>query len=43
MILDHRHVPATDIIAALERAISEFVGPAAPLDDVAMVVAKRLQ
>ena len=41
-ILDHRHLPAADIIAALVRAMDDFTGTAAQFDDVAIVVAKRL-
>ena len=41
-ILNHRHLPAADIIAALERAIDDFTGAAAQFDDIAIVVAKRM-
>jgi len=40
LILDHRHAPTGDVMAALERAIGEFTGSAAPFDDMAMVVTK---
>ena len=42
VILDHRHAPAADVVAALEQAIADFAGSAAPFDDIAMVVVKRL-
>jgi serine phosphatase RsbU (regulator of sigma subunit)/signal transduction histidine kinase len=41
-ILDHRHLPATDIITGLERAMDDFRGTAIQFDDVAIVVVKRL-
>jgi hypothetical protein len=43
VILDYRHAPAADVIAALEQAIGDFAGPAAPFDDIAMVVTKCLK
>jgi sigma-B regulation protein RsbU (phosphoserine phosphatase) len=43
VILDLRHAPATEVVAALERAISDFVGLSAPFDDTAMVAVKRLE
>lgn len=42
VILAHRHAPAHEIVAALEQAVSSFTGAAAPFDDVAIVVARRL-
>ena len=42
VVLDHRSAPAAEIVTALDRAISDFVGSSAPFDDVAIVVAKRL-
>jgi len=38
VILDHQHAPATDVVAALEQAIDDFTGSAAPFDDIATVV-----
>ena len=43
VILEHRHAPAADVMAALEQAIGDFVGSAAPFDDIAIVVAKCLK
>jgi sigma-B regulation protein RsbU (phosphoserine phosphatase) len=43
VIVEHRHAPAADVIAALEQAIGDFAGPAAPFDDMAMVVIKCLK
>ena len=43
VMLDHRHEPAADIVAALEQAIGDFAGSAAPFDDMAMVVMKCLK
>jgi serine phosphatase RsbU (regulator of sigma subunit) len=43
VLLDHRHAPAADIVAALEQAIGGFVGSTAPFDDTAMVVIKCLR
>ena len=40
--LDHRHESAVEIMAALEQAIDEFTGSAAPFDDLAIVVVKCL-
>jgi serine phosphatase RsbU (regulator of sigma subunit)/signal transduction histidine kinase len=42
VMLEHRHLPAADIIPALEQTIDRFTGSAAQFDDVAIVVAKRL-
>ena len=43
VILDHRHAPAADVMAALEQALGDFVGSSAPFDDMAMVVIKCLK
>jgi sigma-B regulation protein RsbU (phosphoserine phosphatase) len=43
VILDHRHAPAADVVAALEQAIGDFAGSTAPFDDVAIVVIKCLE
>jgi sigma-B regulation protein RsbU (phosphoserine phosphatase) len=43
VVLDHRHTPAVDILAGLERAIHDFAGSAAPFDDTAIVVTKCLK
>jgi serine phosphatase RsbU (regulator of sigma subunit) len=43
VILDLRHAPATEVVAALEQAISDFAGLSAPFDDIAMVAIKRLE
>jgi sigma-B regulation protein RsbU (phosphoserine phosphatase) len=43
VLLEHRHAPAADIMAALEQAIGDFAGSTAPLDDMAMVVIKCLE
>jgi phosphoserine phosphatase RsbU/P len=40
-ILAHRHAPAHEIVAALEQAVSDFTGSAAPFDDVAIVAIRR--
>src|SRR5690606_22272752 len=42
VILVHRRTPAHEIVAALEQAISNFTGSAAPFDDVAIVAIRRL-
>jgi len=42
-ILAHRHAPADEIVAALEQAVSDFAGAAAPVDDVAIVIIRRLR
>lgn len=41
VILDHRRSSATEIMAALEQALSDFVGPSIPFDDIAIVVVRR--
>ena len=43
LVLEHRHAPAADVVAALEQAIAEFAGSAAPSDDIAMVVVRCLK
>jgi sigma-B regulation protein RsbU (phosphoserine phosphatase) len=43
VLLEHRHASAADVVVALERAIGDLVGSAAPFDDVAMVVIKCLK
>jgi sigma-B regulation protein RsbU (phosphoserine phosphatase) len=43
VVLDHRNAPAADVMAALEQAIGDFAGSAAPFDDMAMVVMKCLK
>jgi len=43
VVLDHRHEPVADVVAALEQAIGDFAGSTAPFDDVAMVVIKCLK
>jgi serine phosphatase RsbU (regulator of sigma subunit) len=40
VVLDHRHAPAVEIMEALEQAIQQFAGSAAPFDDIAILVAK---
>jgi hypothetical protein len=40
VVLDHRQAPVVELMAALERAIQDFVGSTAPFDDLAIVVAK---
>jgi sigma-B regulation protein RsbU (phosphoserine phosphatase) len=37
-----RGAPAAEIVAALDQALSDFVGAAASIDDVTVVVLKRL-
>ncbi len=43
VILEHRHAPATDVVAALEQAIGDFTSSTAPFDDIAIVVMKCLK
>jgi sigma-B regulation protein RsbU (phosphoserine phosphatase) len=43
VILEHRYAPAADVVAALERAIDDFVGSTEPFDDIAVVVVRRLK
>jgi sigma-B regulation protein RsbU (phosphoserine phosphatase) len=40
--LDRRHASAAEIVIALEQAVGEFVGGAAPSDDITIAAAKRL-
>ena len=40
--LDYRHASAEELLAALERAVGEFTGAAAPFDDITIVIVKRL-
>jgi sigma-B regulation protein RsbU (phosphoserine phosphatase) len=42
ILLDHRHKSAAGIVAELESAISGFTGAAAPFDDIAIMIAKRV-
>ncbi len=42
VVLDHRHARAADIMSALDQAIHDFAGSAAPFDDIAILVAKCL-
>jgi serine phosphatase RsbU (regulator of sigma subunit) len=42
VILKKRHAPATEMIAALEKAVSAFVGETPQSDDIAVVIVKRL-
>jgi sigma-B regulation protein RsbU (phosphoserine phosphatase) len=42
VILDQRHAPVADVVAALEQAIGDFAGSTAPFDDVTMMAIKRL-
>ena len=41
VVFEHRHMPATTLIAALESAIHRFVGDSPSFDDIAIVAAKR--
>jgi sigma-B regulation protein RsbU (phosphoserine phosphatase) len=41
IVLDHRHMPAAEIAAAVVRAVDDFSGSEEPFDDVAIVVVKR--
>jgi sigma-B regulation protein RsbU (phosphoserine phosphatase) len=43
VILGLRHAPATEVVATLEGAISDFAGLSAPFDDTAMMAIKRLE
>jgi sigma-B regulation protein RsbU (phosphoserine phosphatase) len=43
VLLDRRDAPAAEILAALEGAIADFSGAAAPFDDMAMMVVKCLK
>jgi len=42
VVFDHRRDSAEAIVAAVNQALAGFIGPAAPFDDVTLVVAKRL-
>ena len=42
VILDQRHAPVANVVAALEQAIGDFAGSTAPFDDVTMMAIKRL-
>lgn len=42
ILTDHCGAPATDIMAALEAAVDDFIGSTAPFDDIAMMVVKCL-
>jgi sigma-B regulation protein RsbU (phosphoserine phosphatase) len=43
VLLDHHRMPAKGVMAALEAAMDDFAGPAAPFDDIAIVVLKCLE
>jgi sigma-B regulation protein RsbU (phosphoserine phosphatase) len=43
VILDHRHASASGMVAGLEQAIDDFVGPTVPFDDIAIVVIRCLK
>jgi sigma-B regulation protein RsbU (phosphoserine phosphatase) len=43
VLLEYRHAPAADVMAALEQAIRDFAGSTAPFDDMAVVVIKCLK
>lgn len=42
IILEKRHAPAAEMLAALEKAVSAFVGETLQSDDIAIVIVKRL-
>lgn len=42
VLREYHQASAVDLLAALEDAINNFTGPAAPFDDLTIVVAKRL-
>jgi sigma-B regulation protein RsbU (phosphoserine phosphatase) len=42
IILEQRHAPAGEMLAALEKAVSAFVGDTPQSDDIAVVIVKRL-
>ena len=41
ILADQRHLSAAEILGAVENAIKEFIGPAAPYDDITLLIAKR--
>jgi sigma-B regulation protein RsbU (phosphoserine phosphatase) len=42
IILEKRHAPVAEMVAALEQALCEFVGASSPFDDITIVAVKRL-
>jgi sigma-B regulation protein RsbU (phosphoserine phosphatase) len=42
VLQDNKRAPASDIIAALDRALSAFLGSTVPFDDITVLVARRL-
>jgi sigma-B regulation protein RsbU (phosphoserine phosphatase) len=42
IILEQRHAPAAEILASVEQALDDFVGPNDQFDDTAIVLVKRL-
>jgi hypothetical protein len=42
VLLDHCQESAEEILAALERASSDFAGSTAPFDDITMLIAKSM-
>ena len=42
VILEKRHARAAEMLAALEKAVSAFVGETPQSDDLAVVIVKRL-
>jgi phosphoserine phosphatase RsbU/P len=38
----HRRAPAAELVAALDRALQQYIGPAGPFDDVTIVAIRRL-
>jgi sigma-B regulation protein RsbU (phosphoserine phosphatase) len=42
VILEKRRAPVAEMLAALEKAVSEFVGETPQSDDIAVVIIKRL-
>jgi serine phosphatase RsbU (regulator of sigma subunit) len=41
VVLEHRHGPADEIVAALEQAMDDYTGSALPFDDTALLVIRR--
>jgi hypothetical protein len=41
VLLDHKHAPMADIVAALEAAIRDCTGFTAQFDNIALVIARR--